>query len=228
MRTIVRRTLTITFAVLALTFIAFAQNDILIFRTETTSALVWGEDNRFGALSTSIRDPITGDEIHKLNHAGIEVSSRAGFERVGSGTAGELLNLTTTIVNTTESEVSVRQGRATVDGHVALPLAVVMTKKGLNKRERQQVRTLASIHCFTSGFLPTEEFFSPSASSKVFTVLRNRALTISFVTKDPHYSSMLCSVEGCYPKGTIRFSVTVNTTDFVFSWPGRTMIYCGK
>ena len=103
-----RCTLTITLAVLALTIITFAQNDLPIFRTETTSAFVWGEDSRFGAVSTSVRDPITGNAIHKLNHAGIEVSSRAGFERVGSGAAGELLNFTTTIVNTTESEVSVR------------------------------------------------------------------------------------------------------------------------
>jgi hypothetical protein len=223
-----RCTLTITLAVLALTIITFAQNDVPTFRTETTSAFVWGEDSRFGAVSTSIRDPITGNAIHKLNHGGIEVSSRAGFERVGSGAAGELLNFTTTIVNTTESEVSVRQGGVSVEGHLALPLAVVMTKKGLNKRERKQVWEFASMHCFSSGFLPNEEFFSPLSSSRVFTVPRNKALTVSFVTKDPRYSSVLCSVEGCYPKGTIRFSVTVNTTDFVFTWPGRSMVYCGK
>ena len=222
-----RRILTITLAVLALPLITFAQDDLPIFRTEATSAFVWGEDNRAGAVSSSIRDPLTGNVIHKLNHAGIEVSSRAGFERVGSGSAGELLSFMTTIVNTTESEVSVRQGGASVDGHVALPLSIVRTKKGLNKRERKQVWDLASMHCFSSGFLPDEEFFSPMASSTVFTVPRNKALTISFVTKDPRYSSVLCSVEGCYPKGTIRFSVTVNTTDFVFIWPGRTLVYCG-
>jgi len=222
-----RPTLTVTLAVLALTLITFAQDDLPIFRSETTNAFVWGEDNRFGAVSTSVQDPITGNAIHKLNHAGIEVSSRAGFERVGSGAAGELLNFTTTIVNATGSEVSVRQGAASVEGHIVLPLAVVMTKKGLSKRGREQVWALDSMHCFSSGFLPNEEFFSPLASSTVFTVPRNKALTISFVTKDPRYSSVLCSVEGCYPKGTIRFSVTVNTTDFVFIWPGRTFVYCG-
>jgi len=69
---------------------------------------------------------------------------------------------------------------------------------------------------------------SPDASSKVFTVTQKKALTVSFVAKDPRYYSVLCSAEGCFPKGTIRFSVTVNSTDFVFIWPGRAMVYCGK
>jgi len=222
-----RGKLTVTITVFALMLTAFAQDDVPTFRAETTSAFVWGGDNRSGAVSSSIRDPVTGDAIHKLNHAGIEVSSRAGFERVGSAMAGELMSFTTTVVNTTESDVSVKQGRATVDGHMALPLPVVMTKKGLNKKQRKEVWELASMHCFSSGFLPKEEFFSPITST-VFTVRRNKALTISFITKDPRYSSMLCSAEGCYPKGTIRFSVTVNTTDFVFTWPGRGMAYCGR
>jgi hypothetical protein len=223
-----RRTLTITVAVLALTLFTFAQNDVPTFRTEATNAFVWGEDNHSGAVSSSIRDPLTGNAIHKLNHAGIEVSSRAGFERADSEAAGVLLSFTTTIVNTTESELSVRQGGVSVEGHLASPLTVVMTKKGLSRRERKQVWELARMNCFSNGFLPNEEFFSPVASSRVFTVTPNKALTVSFVIKDPRYSSVLCSVEGCYPKGTIRFSVTVNATDFVFIWPGRTMVYCGR
>ena len=223
-----RRTLEVLLVVLALTLLTFAQSELPTFRTEATNALVWGEDNRSGAVSSSIRDPVTGHAIHKLNHAGVEVSSRVGFERVGSGEAVELLSFATTIVNTTESEVSVRLGGASVEGHVALPLSVVLTKKGLNKRKRKEVWELASMHCFSSGFLPKEEFFSPNASSMAFTVTPNQALTVSFVTKDPRYSSLSCSVEGCYPKGTMRFSVTVNATDFVFIWPGRTMVYCGR
>jgi hypothetical protein len=34
-------------------------------------------------------------------------------------------------------------------------------------------------------------------------------------------------MEGCYPKGSVRFSVVVNETVFVFIWPGRAMISCG-
>jgi len=111
---------------------------------------------------------------------------------------------------------------------VALPLSVVLTTKGLGKKERKQVWDLARMHCFSNGFLPNDEFFSPNSSSKIFTVTPKRVLPVSFVTKDPRYYSVLCSVEGCYPKGIIRFSVTVNTTDFVFIWPGRSMVYCGK
>ena len=121
-----------------------------------------------------------------------------------------------------------RQGGASVDGRIALPLAVVHTKKGLSKKQRNQVRELASMNCFSGGFLPHETFLSPDASSKVFTVTQKKALTVSFVAKDPRYYSVLCSAEGCFPKGTIRFSVTVNSTDFVFIWPGRAMVYCGK
>ena len=188
---------------------------------------MWGEDHRSGAVSSSIQDPVTGNAIHKLSYAGIEVSSRTGYERIGLGEVGELLNFTTTIVNNTESELSVRQGGASVDGHVALPLSVVPTNKGLSKRERKQVWELPRMRCFSSGFLPNQNFFSADASSKIFTVNPKTALTVSFVTKDPRNYSMRCSVEGCFPTGTIRFSVTVNTTDFVFVWPGRAAVYCG-
>jgi hypothetical protein len=223
-----RRTLAVTFAFLLFALLTFAQDDPPTFKAEALSAVVWGEDNPSGAMSSIIRDPVTGNAIHKLKHGGIEVSSRAGFESIGLGEAGEFLSFTTTILNNTEFELSVRQGGASVDGHVALPLSVVLTRKGLSKKKRKQAWELARMHCFSNGFLANEDFFSPEASSKVFTVTPARALTISFVTKDPRYSSVLCSVEGCYPKGTIRFAVTVNATDFVFIWPGRTMVDCGR
>ncbi|MGA8734376.1 MAG: hypothetical protein WB558_10695 [Terriglobales bacterium] len=223
-----QRSFAISLAVIVLTLLTHAQDDLPIFKTEATSAFVWGADSPPGAVSSSVLDPVTGDAIHKLNHGGVEVSSRAGFENVGSGRAGELLSFTTTIVNNTESDLSVRQGGASVDGRIAMPLAVVHTKKGLSKKQRNQVWELASINCFSGGFLPNETFLSPDTSSKVFTVTPKKALTVSFVTKDPRYYPVLCSAEGCYPKGTIRFSVTVNSTDFVFIWPGRAMVYCGK
>jgi hypothetical protein len=222
-----RRTLALTFAFLAFPFLTFAQDDLTAFKAEAVSALVWGEDNRSGAMSLST-DPVTGHAIHKLKHAGIEVSSRAGFERIAFGEAGEFLSFTTTIVNNTGSELSVRNGGASVDGHVALPLSIVPTKKGLSKKKRKQVWELAKMHCFSNGLLASAEFFSPNPSSNVFTVAPNKALTVSLVSKDPRYYSVLCSVEGCYPKGTTRFSVTVNATDFVFIWPGRAMIDCGR
>jgi hypothetical protein len=223
-----RFTLAVTLAILALTLLSCAQDDVPTFTAEVVSAFVWGEADVPGAVSSIVRDPVTGNSIHKLTHGGIEVSSRAGFEKVGSGEAGELLSFTTTIVNNTESELSVRQGVTSVDGRVTLPLPVVLTKKGLSKSGRKKVRELTSMNCFSSGFLPNEIFWSPNSASKVFAVNPKRALTVSFVTKDPRYYSVLCSVEGCYPKGTMRFSVTVSSTDFVFIWPGRSMVNCGK
>jgi hypothetical protein len=104
----------------------------------------------------------------------------------------------------------------------------VRTKKGLHKKERNQVWELASLNCFASGFLSSKDLLPSTGSSTVLTVAPKSALTVSFVTKDPRYDSVLCSVDGCFPKGTVRFSVTVNATDFVFIWRGRDMVYCGK
>jgi hypothetical protein len=53
-------------------------------------------------------------------------------------------------------------------------------------------------------------------------------LTISFVMQDPRNYPFRCSMEGCYPTGTMRFHVTVNATDYVFVWPGRSSVNCGK
>src|ERR1700756_2190755 len=143
---------TVTLAVLLFTSLMSAQNAIPTFKAEAVSAFVWDEDNLSGVASSSIQDPVTGTAIHKLSHAGIEVSSRAGFERIGMGEAGELLIFTTTIVNNTDSGLSIRQSGVGVDGHLALPLSVVLTKKGLGKKECNEAWELARLHCFSSGF----------------------------------------------------------------------------
>jgi len=222
------RILAVTLAVLALTSFSFAQDDPPIFKAKAASAFVWEEDDPSGAVSSSIRDPGTGNAIHKLSHGGIEVSSRAGFERISTGEAGELLTFATTIVNNTDLALTVRPGRASFDGHLALPLSIVLSKKGLGKKERAQTWELARMHCFTSGSFPIQYFFSPNSSSPAFIVNPKTALTVSFVTRDPRNYSVRCSLEGCFPKGTMRFSVTVNATDFVFVWSGRDVVYCGR
>jgi hypothetical protein len=218
----------ITIVLLAFTFLAFAQDDLPTFKAEAASAFVWGEDNPSGAVSSSSRDPVTGSAIFRLHHAGIEVSSTAGFEKIGMGEAGELPIFSTTIVNNTDSGLSIRQGAVGVDGNIALPLPVVLTKKGLHKKERKEAWELSKLHCFSSGFFTNHDFVLSPPASKILTLAPNTALTVSSVTKDPRNYSLLCSVEGCYPKGTIRYSVTVNSTDFVFVWPGRSVAYCGK
>jgi hypothetical protein len=215
-------------AVLAFIALSFAQDDVPTFHTQAASALVWGDDNSIGAVSSNVLDPVTGNSFHKLSHGGIDVSSRLGFERISMSEAGELLNFTTTIVNNTPSDLSVRYGGSSVDGRVPTPLAVVFTSKGLTKRKRKEVFELAKMHCFSSGFLSRQNFFSTNSLSQTFTVAPRSALTVSLVAKDPRYYSMRCSIEGCHPTGTMRFAVTVNTTDFVFVWPGRSAVYCGE
>jgi hypothetical protein len=221
-----------TFAALLLALVSalfgHAQEAVPIFKSQAVNALVWGEDKFLGVVSSSIRDPITNNEIRKLNHGDIEVSSKAGFERAKSGEAGELLSFTTTIVNNTESALSVRQGGASVDGRLITPIPLVPTRKGLGKKERENVWEFPGLDCFSSGFLPNGTLLPQNDSSKALTVNPKAALTVSFVTKDPRYYPIQCSAEGCYPKGTIRFFVRVNTTDFVFAYPGSAMVYCGR
>jgi hypothetical protein len=148
----------------------FGQDGVPIIKAEVMSAFVWGEDSTSGAVSSTIQDPLTGNAIHTLSYAGIEVSSWIGFERVSATEVGIFLNYTTTVVNSTDSPLSVRYGAISVDGHAASPLWVVPAGKKLNKKERKSkpdVVELGKIHCFTGGFLSSDNFFSANASSQV-------------------------------------------------------------
>jgi hypothetical protein len=218
-------------AVFAFTPGLFGQDGVPMIKVNVMSAFVWGEDSTSGAVSSTIQDPLTGNAIHTLSYAGVEVSSRIGFERVSTTEVGTFLNYTTTIVNSTDSTLSVRYGGISVDGHPTSPLWVVPVGKKLNKKERKSkpdVVELGKIHCFTSGFLSSDNFFSANASSQVLTVAPRTALTVSSVIRDPRsYHSVRCSVEGCYPTGTIRYYVRIDNKDFVFVWPGRSAVYCG-
>jgi hypothetical protein len=209
----------------------FSQDRVPIIKAEVMSAFVWGEDSASGAVSSTIQDPLTGNAIRTLSYAGIEVSSRIGFEHTGADEVGTFLNYTTTIANSTDSTLSVRYGGISVDGHVASPLGVVPPGQKLSKRERKSKPDLAELgklHCFTSGFLSRDKFFSANASSQLLTVAPRTALTVSSVVRDPRsYSPLRCSIEGCYPTGTIRYYLKVNDKDYVFVWPGRSAVYCG-
>lgn len=221
------------FGLVVLTFTPgiFGQDTAPMIKARVTSAFVWGEDSTSGAVSSTIQDPLTGNALHTLSYAGIEVSSRIGFERVSTDEVGTFLNYTTTIVNSTDSTLSVRYGGASVDGHVASPLWLVPVGKKLNKKERESktdVVELGKIHCFTAGFLSKDNFFSANASAQVLTVAPGTALTVSSVIRDPrNYHSVRCSVEGCYPTGTIRYYLKVDDKDYVFVWAGRSAVYCG-
>jgi hypothetical protein len=218
-------------AVFALTPGVFGQDDVPMIRANVMSAFVWGEDSTSGAVSSTIQDPLTGNAIHTLSYGGIEVSSLIGFERVSTAEVGTFLNYMTTIINSTDTTVSVRYGAISVDGHAASPIWVVPAGRKLNKKERKSkpdAVELAKIHCFTSGFLSSDNLFSASTSSQVLTVAPRTALTVSSVIRDPRsYHSVRCSVEGCYPTGTIRYYLRVDATDYAFVWAGRSAIYCG-
>jgi hypothetical protein len=221
-----RPSVALAFFIFALS--TFAQNDTPTFKAEAKSAVVWDRAVPESAASSIAWDPLTGYEIHKLNSDGVEVSSRIGYERPSSGETGELLNYTTTIANNTDSDLSVHYGGASADGHTALPLWVVLTSKGVDKRDRKNVWELDKMHCVKTGFASSENFFSAHAPSKTFTVRAQTALTISSVSKDPRRYSVRCSLDGCHVTGTLRYYITVNRKDYVFVWPGRSVVYCGK
>jgi hypothetical protein len=210
-----------------------AQNDARTIKVEVKSAFVWGEDDPSGAISSLVQDPLTGNAIHKLSYGGVEVSSRLGFEGLGRDEEGTFLNYTTTIVNSTEARLTLRYGGISVDGHAASPVRLVPGGKKLNKKDgrqsKEEIVELWKMHCITSGFLPSDNLFSANTSAKVLTVAPATALTVSSIIRDPRsYHSILCTTAGCYPTGTIRYYVRVDNLDYVFVWPGRSAVYCGK
>jgi hypothetical protein len=156
-----------------------------------------------------------------------------GFEGIDPNEVGTFLNYATTIVNSTDAKLSLRYGGIIVDGHAASPLKLVPAGKRLKKRKggqsKQDMAELWRMHCVTSGFLPSDNFFSADTSSRVLTVAPSTSLTVSFVIRDPRNShAILCSAAGCYPTGTMRYYVRVDTQDYIFVWPGRSAVYCGK
>jgi hypothetical protein len=216
--------------IFALAFVLFAlstsaQDDIPTFKTQTKSALIWDEGSPAHAAS-SVRDPLTGNDIHKLSYGGIEVSSRLGYEKVSSYQAGKLLNYVTTVANNTESSVSVRYGGASVDGHVTPPLALAPAGD-LNNRDRKEMWDIHKLNCFRSRFATGDAVFAAASSPQIFTVRPKTAVTISFVTKDPREFPVLCSMDGCHIKGTVRYYITVDHRDYVFVWSGHSIVYCG-
>lgn len=221
------RTCVLLLAVFAFASNAFGQE----IRAEVVSAFIWGEDSLSGAISSTIRDPLTGYAIHKLTYGPIEVSSQIGFERVNPDETGAYVNYRTTIVNGSDSMLSVRYGGISIDGlTVSMPWVALPGNK-LNKRERRNKTNVVEaekLRCFTSGFLSHDHLFSADTASKTLNISPKTALTVSSVVRDPRSYPLLCSVEGCHPVGTIRYYLTLNSQDYVFVWPGQSAIHCGK
>jgi hypothetical protein len=208
----------------------FAQDDVPIFKTEAKSAFVWGKDVPLGAVSSLVKDALTGSEILNLRHGGVDVSSRIGFER-RQGQTGEVIAYTTTIINNSNENLSVKYGETTIDGRIVAPLFVL---SGLTRPHRKRVQVsansvdIATLYCFSSGFLTDGNFFPLPEQSGTLTVEPQSSVVVSTVIKDPRYYSILCSRDGCLPKGTVAYSIQVGTHDFIFIRPGRTLADCGK
>ena len=183
-----------------------------------------------GAKSWSVKDSLTGTEILKMSHEGVEVSSRMGFEKLRPDEAVELIAFATTIVNDTQTKLSVEVGEITVDGHLASLLSVDSSRKGQKSdfNNRTNIVQSGKLYCFTSGFLSSENFLSRVDPRVTLVVDPRRSLTVSGVIKDPRHYSMLCSVDGCFPKGSIRYGIRVGGHEYVFIWPGRSVVNCGR
>jgi hypothetical protein len=208
---------------------AFAQEEAPTFKMEVRSAFVWGEDVPGGAVSWTAQDPLTGVGILKLRYAGVEVSSRMGFEKIRSEQVQEFIAYTTTIANSTNTTLSVEYVGMTVDGHTVPPLSIA-SKASDRKRPKNQpnIVEIEKLYCFRSGFLSDTSFLPATGQPSGLTVAPQHSLTVSSVIRDPRHYPILCSTEGCLPKGTIRYGIRVGSHDFVFIWPGRSIANCGK
>ena len=209
---------------------SLAQDDVPTFKTEARSAFVWGEDVPSGAVSSLVKDALTGSVILTLKHAGIEVNSRIGFER-REGQIREFIGYTTTIINNSNKDLPVKYGETTIDGRIVAPLPVfsgITQPRGKRVRKGPNRVDVAALYCFSSGFLSGGNFFPPSEQSSNLNVEAKNSVTVSTVIKDPRQYPILCSRDGCLPKGTIAYSIHVGTYDFIFIRPGGSLVNCGK
>ena len=192
---------------------------------------IWGEDASAGATSSTIRDPLTGTELRRLKHNGVEVTSRIGFETLRPEGAAVLIVYSSTIVNNTKTELFVAAGRTAIDGSLVSPLSVKSAIKGMNQRPSQRGKEFIDIrhlHCVASGYLSSEAFSMPTGLSSTMLVEPQSSLTLSEVVRDPRYSPLLCAIGGCHPKGTIRYSIHVGSHEYIFAWDGASVANCGK
>jgi hypothetical protein len=208
------------------------QTDVSTFKAEVRSTFVWGADASNGAVSSLIHDQLTNRDIPAFRYRGVEVSSRIGFERIALGRTGYFLGYTATIVNDTSGRVPVRYGGITIDGRAVSPLSIILSS---NRNGHKDVKSkaeginLEDLYCINSGFLLSENFFSPVAGeSQVFFVDPGDAFTVTSVIRDPGHSAIRCSLKGCHPTGTIRYSIRVRGQDYIFVWPGQSVEYCGR
>lgn len=210
---------------------AFPQANVPTFKAEVRNAFVWGEDVPSGAISSTVKDPLTGTETLKLKHNDVEINSQMGFEKIRPEDAAEFIAYSTTIMNNTQTELTVEERGIAVDGHVVTPLPVDSSLKRMKKKGSKEgagAIDVRQLRCFSSGTLSSEKFLSLQQPSSATTVAPQSSLTVSGVIKDPRHYPLLCAADGCFPKGTIRYSVRVAGHEYVFSWNGRSLVNCGR
>lgn len=222
-------TLVTLFLTLTLALSAFAQSEGTTFRSEVRNTFIWGEDAPDGAESSSIKDPLTGSEILTLKHAGVEVTSRMGFQKLDAQ-VGELLAYTSTIVNETSAALAVQNGGVAIDGRIVPQLTVVTSHDHLKRQLQKRIDAIETsrLSCFSRGFLASDNFFPHLEGMLPLIVQPHTSLTVSSVIRDLRHYSLLCSVDGCFPKGTIRYSIRVGSHEYIFKWPGSSLANCGN
>jgi hypothetical protein len=217
--------------VLMFNFWANSQADVPKFTVEVRNSFIWGEDVPAGAISSSIKEPLTGAEILTLKHDGIAVTSRMGFEKLHPEDSTEFIVYASTIVNNTSTEMTVESGGIAIDGRLVSPLSMDSSIKGMKPRHSNQgkdVVNIRNLNCFGSGSLSSESFFPMQPSASTMLVQPQSSLTVSVVVRDPRHSPLLCTIEGCFPKGTIRYSIHVGRHEYIFSWNGHSLMNCGR
>jgi hypothetical protein len=142
----------------------------------------------------------------------------------------EVIGYTTTIVNNTSQTMSVQHGEVTVDGHIVQPLSISSGQRAQKDKPTTDPGTIAirTLYCFSSGFLSLEKVLPVNNETSALTVAPQQSLTVSSVIRDPGHYPILCSVDGCFPKGTVRYSIRIAGHDFIFKWPGSWIASCGK
>jgi hypothetical protein len=226
-----RKLATLACFVLLFNFRANSQADVPKFAVEVRNTFIWGEDVPAGAISSSVREPLTGAEILTLKHDGIAVTSRMGFEKLHPEDAAEFIVYASTIVNNTSTELTVESGGIAIDGHLVSPLSTDSSIKGTKQRHSnggKDVVNVRSLNCFGSGSLASENFLPAQQNSPAMLVKPQSSLTVSVVVRDPRHYPLLCTAEGCFPKGTIRYSIHVGRHEYIFSWSGHSLMNCGR
>jgi hypothetical protein len=209
---------------------SFGQSDVPVVKVDVRSAFVWGQDSIGGAVSSTVRDPLTGGLFPKLTYRGIGLGVRIGYEHVREGQAGIVLEFSATVINNSGAEISARYGGTIIDGKpVGLSMVIADNQVHELARTAESIAVLSSrMYCFMSGFLPGETFATAATSSMTAEISSGTGFTLSYVVRDPRASAVLCSLHGCHPKGEIRSYLLVDGRDYVFVVPGSSIPYCGR